>query len=72
MRSQLPSARKKSSQKSTRPRGAKDVVTFPGAIGRNNACVRADARRVARGEGDRLRVGECIIAESGLPCHANR
>jgi hypothetical protein len=50
-------ARKKSSQKSTRPRGAKDVVTFPGAIGRNNACVRADAYRVARGEGDRYASG---------------
>jgi hypothetical protein len=32
---------KKSSQKSTRPRGAKDVDTFPGAIGRNNACSQA-------------------------------
>jgi len=40
-------ARKKSSQKSTRPRGAKDVVTFPGAIGRNNACVRADTQQAA-------------------------
>jgi len=44
-------ARKKSSQKSTRPRGAKDAVTFPGAIGRNNACVRADAQPVAEGGG---------------------
>ena len=34
----------KSSQKSIRPRGAKDVDTFPGAIGRNDACVRADAQ----------------------------
>ena len=42
-------ARKKSSQKSTRPRGAKDAVTFPGAIGRNNACVRADLQQVALG-----------------------
>src|SRR6478672_5665203 len=44
-------ARKKSSQKSTRPRGAKDVVSFPGAIGRNDACVRADARQIAEGGG---------------------
>jgi hypothetical protein len=36
-----PLAHKKSSQKSIRPRGAKDVVTFPGAIGRNNACSQA-------------------------------
>jgi hypothetical protein len=41
----------KSSQKSTRPRGAKDVVSFPGAIGRNNACVRADAQQIAEGGG---------------------
>ena len=34
--------RKKSSQKSTRPRGAKDVVTFPGAIGRSDAWRHAD------------------------------
>lgn len=31
-------AQKKCSQKSTRPRGAKDVETFPGAIGRRYAC----------------------------------
>jgi len=63
-------ARKKSSQKSTRPRGAKDVVTFPGAIGRNNACVRADALdRIALGGRKRLpRVGECIVADGGPPC----
>jgi hypothetical protein len=45
------SAHKKSSQKSIRPRGAKDVVTFPGAIGRNDACRRAD-------------VGECVAART--------
>jgi hypothetical protein len=62
-------ARKKSSQKQTRPRGAKDVVTFPGAIGRNNACVRADLQQVALGGRKRLpRVGECIVADGGLPC----
>ena len=62
-------ARKKSSQKSTRPRGAKDAVTFPGAIGRNNACVRADAWQVALGGSKRLpRVGECIVADGGPPC----
>jgi hypothetical protein len=61
--------RKKSSQKSTRPRGAKDVVTFPGAIGRNNACVRADLQQVALGGRKRLpRVGECIVADGWLPC----
>ena len=58
----------KSSQKSTRPRGAKDVATFPGAIGRNNACVRADAQRVARGEERLPRVGEGIVAEGWDPC----
>ena len=63
------SARKKSSQKSTRPRGAKDVATFPGAIGRNNACVRADLQQVALGGRKRLpRVGECIVADGRLPC----
>jgi hypothetical protein len=63
------SARKKSSQKSTRPRGAKDAVTFPGAIGRNNACVRADLQQVALGGRKRLsRVGECIVADGRLPC----
>jgi hypothetical protein len=62
-------ARKKSSQKSTRPRGAKDADTFPGAIGRNNACVRADLRQVALGGRKRLsRVGECIVADGGHPC----
>ena len=62
-------ARKKSSQKSTRPRGAKDVATFPGAIGRNNACVRADLQQLALGGRKRLpRVGECIVADGGLPC----
>ena len=62
-------ARKKSSQKSTRPRGAKDAVTFPGAIGRNNACVRADLQQVALGGRKRLpRVGECIVADGRLPC----
>ena len=66
-------ARKKSSQKSTRPRGAKDVETFPGAIGRNNACVRADTQQVALGGRKQLpRVGECIVADGWLPCHANR
>src|ERR1044072_660070 len=59
----------KSSQKSTRPRGAKDAVTFPGAIGRNNACVRADAQQVALGGRKRLpRVGECIVADGRPPC----
>jgi len=59
----------KSSQKSTRPRGAKDVVTFPGAIGRNNACVRADSLAGALGGRKRcLRVGECIVADGRLPC----
>src|SRR3954462_6217933 len=59
----------KSSQKSTRPRGAKDAVTFPGAIGRNNACVRADLQQVALGGRKRLpRVGECIVADGRLPC----
>src|SRR3954451_3276230 len=63
------SARKKSSQKSTRPRGAKDAVTFPGAIGRNNACVRADLQQVALGGRKRLpRVGECIVADGRHPC----
>src|SRR6476469_4479868 len=62
-------ARKKSSQKSTRPRGAKDAATFPGAIGRNNACVRADLQQVALGGRKRLsRVGECIVADGWLPC----
>ena len=62
-------ARKKSSQKSTRPRGAKDAVTFPGAIGRNNACVRADSLAGALGGRKRcLRVGECIVADGRLPC----
>lgn len=66
-------ARKKSSQKSTRPRGAKDVETFPGAIGRNNACVRADTQQVALGGRKQLpRVGECIVADGWRPCHANR
>ena len=64
-----PRARKKSSQKSTRPRGAKDAVTFPVAIGRNNACVRADSLQVALGGRKRLpRVGECIVADDGPPC----
>src|SRR6476469_7595082 len=62
-------ARKKSSQKSTRPRGAKDAVTFPGAIGRNNACVRADSLQIALGGRKRLlRVGECIVADGRPPC----
>jgi hypothetical protein len=62
-------ARKKSSQKSTRPRGAKDVATFPGAIGRNNACVRADLQQLALGGRKRSpRVGECIVADGWLPC----
>ena len=66
-------ARKKSSQKSTRPRGAKDVATFPGAIGRNNACVRADLQQVALGGRKRLpRVGECIVAVGGFRANANR
>ena len=65
----LEASAQKSSQKSTRPRGAKDVVTFPGAIGRNNACVRADARQVAVGGSRRLlHVGECIVADGGPPC----
>jgi len=63
----------KSSQKSTRPRGAKDAVTFPGAIGRNNACVRADLQQVALGGRKRLsRVGECIVAVGGFRANANR
>ena len=54
----------KSSQKSTRPRGAKDAVTFPGAIGRNNACVRADARQVAVG-GERATAARRGVYRSG-------
>ena len=69
----LSNSAQKSSQKSTRPRGAKDAVTFPGAIGRNNACVRADLQQVALGGRKRLsRVGECIVAVGGFRANANR
>ena len=52
----------KSSQKSTRPRGAKDVDTFPGAIGRNDACRQAVERECVGFSFD----GECIEAVEGV------
>jgi hypothetical protein len=56
----------KSSQKSVRPRGAKDESTLPGAIGRNNACVRADAaaKRLRGEEASGARRG---VYRSGWP-----
>ena len=60
-------ARKKSSQKSLRPRGAKDAETFPGAIGRNDACVRGGPASVSLS-----RIKECIVAVGGFRANANR
>lgn len=60
----LESAHKKCSRKSIRPRGAKDVVTFPGAIGRKRyACV-PSVTQMCRAR----QPGECIVAGERLPC----
>ena len=58
-------AQKKCSQKSTRPRGAKDVVTFPGAIGRKRWTLACRRSHGCVGPCDR---GSVSQREGQLPC----